>query len=274
MFNWCKKQIFLDSELSNAWHGNDFFRLIFQLQGKIFRQEKNRKTLRFMLNGKSYFAKLHEGVGWKEIFKNILQCRWPVIGAQQEWRAIQRFKQLGVPTMNLMGYGQRGWNPAHLQSFVITEELVNTISLEDFCRNWLTHPPTLLLKRKLIAVLAKIARTLHQHGINHRDFYICHFLLLLSAGQEKISPDAITLYVIDLHRAQIRKRTPQRWVIKDIAGLYFSSFDLGLKKRDLWCFMRHYSAKPLAECFAEENNFWQQVINRATKLYAKERPDV
>jgi heptose I phosphotransferase len=36
--------------------------------------------------------------------------------------------------MPLAGYGKRGINPAKIQSFVITEELTNTASLEDFCR--------------------------------------------------------------------------------------------------------------------------------------------
>ena len=211
---WFKKKLALAPQFSALGRGGDVFKEIFQLEGKIFRHEKNRKTLRFIFNGKAYFAKLHGGVGWKEIFKNLLAGRLPVIGAQNEWRAIQKFEQLGVPTMNLAGYGKQGWNPAKLRSFVITDELVNTISLEDFCRDWPTHPPTFTFKRQLIATVAKIARQLHENGVNHRDFYICHFLLALP-------PENMQLYVIDLHRVQIRQRTPKRWIVKDIAGLYF-----------------------------------------------------
>ena len=33
-----------------------------------------------------------------------------------------------------------------------------------------------LLKRVLVQRIATIARTLHGAGMNHRDFYLCHFL--------------------------------------------------------------------------------------------------
>ena len=36
----------------------------------------------------SNFIKLHYGVGWREIFKNLLLGRWPVLGAKNEWRAL------------------------------------------------------------------------------------------------------------------------------------------------------------------------------------------
>ena len=78
----------------------DAFDYLMQLDGDIFRDIANRRTLRFSLNGKRYFLKAHYGVVWKEIFKNLLQLRMPVLGAHNEWRAIQRLTQLGVDTMN------------------------------------------------------------------------------------------------------------------------------------------------------------------------------
>jgi len=253
---WCKNQIELTPTLRKIWRGTDMFAEIFKTQGKVYRQEKNRKTLRFCVDGKGYFLKLHQGVGWKEIFKNILQGRWPVLGADQEWHAIRRLKQIGVPTMELLGHGQRGWNPAQLQSFIVTAELTNTVSLEDFCGNWAQQPPSLKLKRALIAEVAKIAKLIHTNGLNHRDFYICHFLL------QQASNAKLQLFLIDLHRMQRRTRTPQRWIIKDLAGLYFSSMDLGLTQRDLWWFVKHYNEQ-------KDSSFWSKVTKKAQALYQK-----
>ena len=81
---------------------------------------------------------------------------------------------------------------------------------------------------------------MHANGINHRDFYICHFLLDVSADVYRQSPQALRLSLIDLHRVQLRKRTPSRWVVKDIGGLYFSSMRIGLTRRDLYRFMKVY----------------------------------
>ena len=180
-----------------------------------------------------------------------------MFSAKNEWKAIQTLHTLNISTQKIMGYGSRGCNPAQIQSFLITEELPENSSLETLCASWPAHPPALALKRKLIRDVAHIARTLHTHGINHRDFYLCHFLLAKDGA----------LYLIDLHRAQIRSCVPERWVIKDLAGLYFSSKDIGLTSRDLLRFIKEYRNKPLRELLNKESAFWQKVKQRGDKLY-------
>ena len=122
--------------------GVDTFDYIMQLDGEMFREVASRRTLRFSVAGKRYFLKAHYGVGWKEIFKNLLQLRLPVLGARNEWLAIKRLQALGIDTMSLVGYGERGRNPAQRESFVITKALEDTESLEDFCGAWESSPPT------------------------------------------------------------------------------------------------------------------------------------
>jgi len=253
----------------DRWQGKDIFKELFALEGRVYRKKRNRKTLRFALYGRQYFAKLHHGVGWKEVIKNLLRLRLPVTGAQNESQAIQRLEQLGVKTARLVGYGMRGWNPARLQSFIITEELASTESLENFCRDWPTSPPSHALKRALIIEVAKIAQRLHGHGINHRDFYICHFLLDISAGRERIDPHHLCLYLIDLHRMQIHRRISRRWRVKDIAALYFSSMEIGLTQRDLLRFVRVYGNKHLEVSLEEDKAFWRQVKRRGLALHRR-----
>ncbi|MDY6971141.1 MAG: lipopolysaccharide core heptose(I) kinase RfaP [Thermodesulfobacteriota bacterium] len=255
----------------DRWRGKDIFKELFALEGMVYKKKRNRKTLRFALQGKQYFAKLHQGVGWKEVIKNLLRLRRPVTDAQNESQAIQHLEQLGIKTARLVGYGKRGWNPARLQSFVITEELANTESLENFCSDWPTSPPSHSLKRALITEVAKIARRLHGHGINHRDFYVCHFLLDISSGRENIDPRCLTLYLIDLHRMQIRNRIPQRWRVKDIAALYFSSMEIGLTQRDLLRFVRVYRNKPLKVSLEEDKILWSRVSRRGLALHRRFR---
>jgi hypothetical protein len=250
--------------------GVDAFDYIMQLDGERFREFGNRRTLRFSLAGRRYFLKVHDGAGWKEILKNLLQLRLPVLGARNEWRAIQRLQALGVETMTLAGYGERGRSPATRQSFVITEALEDTVSLEDFCAPWADRALSsaeIRLKHALIRRVAGIARILHTNGINHRDFYICHFLLDCSGTVLDRSPDMLRLFLIDLHRVQLRRRTPRRWVVKDIGGLYFSSMRIGLTRRDLYRFMIEYRRKPLRASLAEDAGFWRRCRRRAVALY-------
>lgn len=261
--------IVLPTPWIERWQSRDIFEQLFALEGRVLKEKEGRKTLCFTFDEKRYFAKLHRGIGWKEITNSLLRLHLPVLGAQNEWRAIQCLEQLGIKTMRLVGYGRRGWNPARIQSFVITEELADVVSLEDFCRDWPTSPPGYALKRALITEVAKIARTLHEHGINHRDLYICHFLLDISGGQEKLDPACLRLYLIDLHRVQIRHYVPSRWRVKDIAGLYFSTMDIGLTRRDLLRFVQVYRNKPLRISLQEDKIFWRRVRRRGIELYQK-----
>lgn len=255
----------LTSDFKNRLNGEINFNRFLSIQGEEFRNVPGRKTMRFEVEDRGYYIKLHFGVGIKEILKNLLQLKLPVLGAKNEYLAIKCLTDLRIDTMQIAGYGCRGSNPASKQSFIITEELTNTISLEDYCRNWSAEPPIPSLKRKLITQVALIARKLHENGLNHRDFYICHFLLKLPFDPEH---QDLRLYLIDLHRVQIRKKTPHRWIIKDIAGLYFSAMDIGLTKYDLFRFIKIYKKKSLREIFKNEKYFLKQVQQKAEALYA------
>ena len=249
--------------------GQDIFESLFALEGKVFRSQQGRKTILFELDGKSYFAKLHRGVGWKEIAKNLVQFRLPVLGAETEWQGIMCLKKLGIRTTPLVGYGKRGWNPARLESFIITERLYDTESLEDFCRDWRLSKPGYSLKKAIITEVAKIVRTIHEHGMCHKDLYICHFLIDVSAGKENIDPRSIKLFLIDLHRMSMSRRLSFRSRTKDVAALYFSSMDLGLTTRDLFRFMRAYKDAPVKSALKENAFFWWCVRRRGMKLYHK-----
>lgn len=239
----------------------------------VYRSKEGRKTLRFQYRGKPYFLKLHSGVGWFEIFKNLLQLRLPVVSASNEYRAVLALQRAGVSTLTIGAYACEGWNPATMRSMIVTAELTGTISLEDYCARWAIAPPAPAVRLSLIRTLGESAMRMHRAGINHRDFYLCHFHLDESSLQESLP----RCYLIDLHRAQVRGRTPRRWQVKDLAGLYFSAMDCGLKRRDLLRFMRHYSEGGLRTALGAERELWQQVERRALELYRKaggSRPQV
>ena len=255
---------FLAEPFAVLWAGKDPFVEARSIQGQVYRSKEGRRTLRFEHDGKGYFLKLHEGVGWREIVKNLVQLRLPVLGAAPEYRACLQLKRLGLDTMTPVAFGVRGNNPAQQLSFLITEELATTISLEDVCKQWMTQLPKLSEKRALIRKLAAISKTLHENGINHRDYYLCHFLRT-DNGKAFCADDA--LYLIDLHRVQMRKAVPARWLVKDLAGLFYSAFDLPLSRRDLVCFLSVYRRAWLR---APQDRILQTICRKAVALYCKD----
>lgn len=259
---------YLNEEFAHNFQGADPFKMLLAMEGNIYRQVKGRKTVQFSLNGKSYFVKAHSGVGWSEIFKNLLQMKMPILGAENEWRAIHHLQELGVATLNAVAYGCRGWNPARRESFIVTEELTNTISLEDFCVDWRKNPPDFKTRIRLIKKVAGISQKLHNNGICHRDFYLCHFLM--HSG----TTDSPELSLIDLHRALVKKKLAKRWIVKDIAGLYYSAMDIGLSSRDLLRYIKHYSPSGLRDSLSMNKKFWSKVEQRAQRMVEKLGPAV
>ncbi len=260
-------KLVLRGELAHLWRGRDVFAEVRALAGEVIRDREGRQTLRFQLAGNTYYRKLHRGIGWREILKNFLQLKWPVTGARNEWQAINRLPQLGVDTLTAVAFGERGCNPARRESFLITAELGDTLSLARHAATWPAQPPSRRVRHALIDQVAAIARRLHQHGINHRDLYLCHFLPDVPAPA---TPERPRLFLVDLHRAQMRRHLPRRWRVKDLASIYFSALDIGLTRRDVLRFLKAYFRQPLRPLLREHQVLLNQVSARARQLYRRD----
>ncbi len=255
----------LSPALQQALGDQDVFSRVMALGGEVFRDVRGRKTIRVQLAGQPYFIKQHFGVGWGEIFKNLLAFKVPVVSAITEKRAIEKLGEIGIATTPLAGFGSRGCNPASRQSFLITKDLGDILSLETLADQWLLSPPEPSFKRHLLLEVASLAARLHDSGLNHRDFYICHICLDLP----QLRQGNIHLYLIDLHRVGIRETIRPQDRMKDMAALYFSAMNAGLAPRDYLRFLRRYRGKPIRQVMREEGDFWRQVQARAIKLYVK-----
>ena len=90
------KFILKDNYLEDLFSGKDPFVVAKEIEGIVYREQANRFTKEFNFKGQLYFIKYHNGVGWKEILKNFLQLKLPVISAEQEWKALRKLQTLGV----------------------------------------------------------------------------------------------------------------------------------------------------------------------------------
>ena len=257
------KMLVLKEPFKTAWANKDPFEEVLKLNGEIYREVATRRTSNFKFQGESFYIKVHKGTTVKEILKNYLSLRAPVLGAGNEYKAINRLTELGVNTMEVVAFGERGVNPLTRESFIITKDLNPAISLEDYCKVWKDNPPSYHVKKVLIEEVARMVKIMHEGGVNHRDCYICHFLLHLPYN-ENLKPK---LSVIDLHRAQVRNKVPIRWRNKDLVALYFSSQGLGLKLRDYFRFLViYFNCRNVKEINKVEGSFLSSVHEKALKI--------
>lgn len=255
--------IYLGDPFERIWEGKNVFDEIRRLNGVVYRNVLTRKTINFKVEGESFYLKVHQGTTIFEILKNLLQFKFPVLGAKCEYLAIKKLHSLNINTMTVAAFGEAGLNPLRKISFIITKDLNPAISLEDYCAKWKTNPPSYEEKKSIICALGKMVRDMHAGGVNHRDCYLCHFLLHLPF----VVDDKPILSVIDLHRAQIRKRVPKRWRDKDLAALYYSSLNLGLSSKDYWRFLKIYlNLEHVRLIVKSESDFLDKVIKKAEKI--------
>jgi len=239
----------------------------------------SRRIFRFERGGRHFYMKVHYGVGWREIFKNWLQFKKPILGAENEWRAIRAFAQPGIEiaTTPLVAWGKQGCNPARQRSFIITEALDETVDLEHWLpelEQWPNQAERLGLKRAIIRRLGDIGRRLHGHGMNHRDFYLCHFRLEVNKSGALPAVEGLQLYLMDLHRVEQYDELPERWAVKDIAGLLYSAlFDskgITLNRSDMLRFIEAYTGKSGREAMSAQHDFWCKVLQRVMRTYKKD----
>lgn len=249
------------------------FDWILACPGVEHRHIKHRRTVEAEIGGRRYFVKAHRGCGWREVLKDWLQWRAPVVSARTERDALDRAGRLGVRTLTVAGWGERGRSPATRESFLITEALPGMVDLEAFTREWggLTGARRTRLKWLLLQAIARSARALHEGGLNHRDFYLGHFLVRDRRWVDWTAAEVPEVYLIDLHRVQMRERVPRRWLVKDLGGLLFSALDAGLTRGDLLRFLAVYRNRPWREALREDRVLWRQVGRNAADLYARLR---
>tara|TARA_B100001540_G_scaffold313098_1_gene335396 strand:- start:28 stop:1533 length:1506 start_codon:yes stop_codon:yes gene_type:complete len=255
---------FLENDIKDLFSSDNPILEAKNLEGEVYRKYANRVTKKIQYKNLSYFLKYHGPVGWKEIVKNLALFKLPIVGAKQEFLALSRMQNLGINGPKVKSYYSKGVNPSKRNSFLITEELKDTISLEDFFIAGKHKSLSFAEKNKLFNAVASITRQLHQSGINHRDLYLCHYHL-----DARTDFDSIKLSLIDLHRAQIRNEVPERWLVKDIGGLYHSAIQFGLTERDCYRFLMIYFDCSLRELFSNHQKFLKKTRTRAYSMYMK-----
>lgn len=235
----------------------DVFGALMRVSGQVYRLGAGRRTVRFAVGGRDYFAKVHDGVGWREVLKNLAVFKRPVLGARDEFEACRHLAARGLLAPRVAAFGERGRNPARRRSFIVCDALEGYSSLEDIAAGPPLPPRR---RRQLAGVVASTLGALHAAGVCHRDCYAGHFLV----DNERWARGEATVAVIDLHRARVRAALPLRWRRRDLAALRYSTLAFGLTPRELRLFAAVYRAR--ADHPSLDAGFWRGVSRRVDQL--------
>lgn len=128
---------------------------------------------------------------------------------QREWAVLRRLYKLGVDAPIPAACIEEREGSRIRRAALITRGLPVNTNLQALAQTSLPAAR----RQRLARQLGRILRTMHDGGVNHRDFYLVH--ILVGEGDR--------LYVTDLNRADIRRRVTHRWRVKDIAALLHSA---------------------------------------------------
>ena len=255
-----KGNLFINQDFSEFLDALDLacFDDFMRLEGTVAKSAvKERLTQRLDLEGATVYVKKHFFPGILEILKNLLRLRFPA-GALNEWRALLAFHAHNIPTMTPICAGRKPlvWK-IEKESFLLTDDLGEAHRLDDFLKINGAIPcrgEVLETKKRILENLADITRRMHSAGINHKDYYLCHILMDKSER----------LYVIDLHRVNVRDKVGKRWMVKDLAALLFSSLEVPVTQGQRLAFYKRYMK--ISRLSADDKTLIRLIVKKCNKI--------
>ncbi len=167
--------------------------------------------------------------------KNWFAHRSRQLTACCDFLPAERLQNAGIQTPTVLAFGGK-WNGLFEEkSFVLTLEIPQGQSLETKLPDCFYNGGTENRRGKLAFInrLADFARTFHDTGFCHRDFYLCHIFLSRRGD----------LYLIDLQRTFRPFFFKKRWKLKDITQLYYSASGNLVSRTDRLRFYLRYLVK-------------------------------
>jgi heptose I phosphotransferase len=190
----------------------------------------------------SVYLKRHYRLPWSTGLAATIHPSGGYSPAAEEWAHLERGRALGIEVPEVVAAGERIGPRGCLTSFLMVAELNGCEALHEALPRLAVRLETRAfadLKRRVIAEMARIAATLHNARLFHKDLYLCHIFLDL----DRLERDArdIRLVLIDLHRLSAGRPWAAwlRW--KDVGQLLFSTFGVdGIDDQDRLRFWRLY----------------------------------
>ena len=219
-----------------------------------------RSRVEFELNkpAVTVFLKRYDGppvlVQLKNWFSAHKRISFGVLG----FRSAMELDTAGINTPKTLFYGEQWGALFEKRSFIITEEIAHSESLERKLPDCFKGPTTLeklKLRRNFISRLAGFIRRFHDTNYRHRDLYLSHIFY---------SSDSV-FYLIDLARAFKPVFLCRRFQIKDIAQLYYSAPGRYFSRTDRLRFYLCYTGGK-GGLSRKDKAFIRRVISKARRM--------
>jgi heptose I phosphotransferase len=217
--------------------------------------KQGRSTARVVFHGPDgpvpVYLKRHYRLPWTARLAALLQPEGKHTPGAAEFAHLTHARSLGLVVPGVVAAGERIGPWGNVQSYLLVEELTGSLPLHEAIP-WLAGRLYRIaferLKRHLVKEMARIAATLHNAYVFHKDLYLCHFFLDVSVPLAERS-----LAIIDLHRLAEHRIWPDRWRRKDLGQLLYSTIGVpGITDRDVLRFWSHYRKLARLKCPASQ----------------------
>lgn len=147
--------------------------------------------------------------------------------AEDEVKGHQALAAAGIPTAPLVGWGGLGDG----RTFTIFMDLAGYAPADKLVERGVPF-------ERLLVPTADLAARLHARGLHHRDLYLCHFMARVPDADENA---AVDVKLIDTARVRRLPRfLARRWVVKDLAQLWYSTTRLPVSDAQRAAWLRAY----------------------------------
>ncbi len=163
------------------------------LRSQPFKKKPTREIRWVKLDGRGFFLKKYFKLPY-----------WRRGEAEVEWGGAFKLLKMGFSTPLPVAFGLEARLLA-VRGFTMFQEAPGR-RVEDWLRE--------RFDPELVFHLARVAGRFHAAGFSHQDFYFCHFFW---------EPQEKRVTIIDLGRLRHSSSPRKRWVIKDLAELFYSA---------------------------------------------------
>ncbi|MFA4016208.1 MAG: hypothetical protein RUDDFDWM_001311 [Candidatus Fervidibacterota bacterium] len=204
-------------------------------RGKLVKRRGRKEVWQVEIDGNLFFLKKRLSSLWD--FLSALM-RGGMLGfyGLKELHNIALLNRLGFETVKPVAAGSR-WHTGFVNEAFLMTEAVDAVTLDAFLRDEFAPPLTkeqIERKRNLLRQLAKFISRLHSLGLYHQDLFLYH----LAVQENEHNEYRFILLDLDrLTKALYRRRA----MIKDLAKLLLSSYDVPLSATDRWRFYLEYA---------------------------------
>lgn len=222
-----------------------------------FRDVPNRLTVGLDLKSQDKTIRIYLKRHWEDQKKKSTK---PHFEAKSEADNLLLLRKCNIPVPDMVAVGW-GYIDQRSVGFVGINE-VPGLQGDHFIEKYKSQDNWPQIEKDLTTKLAVLSKGFHGQGFNHRDFYLCHFFVDLDDKSET------HLNLIDLQRVQKRSMFRERWIVKDLSQMCYSSLKLVSNSTRL---SFYYQYAGISKLDKTHKKLLRKVLKKVARLVRREK---